>query len=100
MDMYLHRGIAFSLSQKQSDVLIEIFRNANVMLCIQIVGFNLIANSAQIPAFLQDFLAYSPDPLLSTFDLSHLLGEKLFACPFVAGFCISVLQLALHQDEE
>ena len=99
MEKYLHSGIAFSLSQKQSDVLVEIFRYTNVMLCIQIVGFDLIANSAQI-AFLQDFLAYSPDPHLSTLDLSHLLGKKLFTCPFVAGFCIAVLQLALYRYEE
>ena len=100
MEKYLHSGIAFSLSQKQSNVLMEIFRNTNVMLCIQIVGFNLIANSAQIPAFLRNFLAYSPNPLLSTLDLSHLLGKKKFICPFVAGFCIAVLQLALHRYEE
>ena len=100
MEKYLHSGIAFSLSQKQPDVLVEIFRNTNVMLCIQIVGIDLIANSAQIPAFLQDFLAYSSDPLLSTLDLSHLLGKKLSTCPFVAGFRIAVLQLALHRYEE
>lgn len=97
MEKYLHCRIACSLSQKKSDILIEIFRSTNVMLCIQIAGVRLIANSVHIPACLHDFLAYPPDPLLPTLDSRHLFGKNLFICPFVTGFCIAVLQLALDQ---
>jgi hypothetical protein len=93
MDKYLDRRIACLHSQKQSDVFMEIFRNTDVMVYIQIVGLNLIENAA----FFQDFLVYLSDPFLSTLDLSYLLGKKLFACPFVVGFRIAVFQLALHQ---
>lgn len=71
----------------------EIFRTTDVMVHIRIVGLNLISNAASF----QEFLADSPDPFLSTLDLSHLPGKKLFACPLVAGFRIAVLQLALYQ---